>query len=210
MKIVDDSIPAAGRAQAFILGRPDPGGWWKVACEAGPATTAQVTVALHFAGKLGQRDARATLRWLQERWLGPGQGFEGYPGSARGDLGATAVVWAALHVCGSPADHPILADARAFVAAGGRAAALLERFARGDLAALFLAMAGLFAAEKLPPPPAAFALPGAVRAIESRLNLRIPFTLTVADAIVRYLRTGAEPAARPGHPGFDRPSRRSG
>jgi hypothetical protein len=202
---IDDVVPAACRAaRTFIAGQQEGSGRWKVACHAGPATTAQVTIGLHFLGRLGQRDAAAASRWLQEQWLGPGRGFAGYPGAGVGDLGASAVAWGALQACGCPPDHEVLADARAFVQAGGAEAALLERFARGDLAALFLAMVGLFPAERLPHAPSAFALPGALRAIESRLNLVIPFTLTAADAVVRYLRTGRRPLAGRGRHGRGR------
>jgi squalene cyclase len=200
------SMEATRAARATLLARQDASGCWKVACHAGPATTAQVTISLAFIGRLGQREARAAGRWLERQWLGPGRGFPGYPGADEGDLGASAVAWGALHACGYPADHLVLADARAFVQAQGGQPALLQRFGRADLGALFLAMVGLFPADHLPTAPSALALPGALSAIESRLNLIIPFSLMAADAVVKHLRSGRRPLAgqarhrRPGAP----------
>jgi hypothetical protein len=187
----DEALAAAVTAgRSAILGGQRVDGSWKVSCHAGPGLTAQVTICLRFLGRLGQRDAQATARWLQGQWLGPGRGFAGYPGAEEGDPGVSAVVAGALQACGLRADDPIVADTRALVEARGGEAMLRVRFGRGDLVALFLAMVDLYPAEQLPLAPAAFGLPGAVRAIESRLNVIIPFTLTAADAVVRTLQDG--------------------
>ena len=155
-------------ASNSLLSRQRPDGAWRVDCNAGPATTAYVTVIFRFLGRLEDEQADANARWLESMWLGPGRGFEGYPGAGEGDLGATAAIWAALHACGRRHDSPALADARRFVADHGGEAALLTRFRQGDLAALFLAMAGLLPAARLPAPPPALAIPGIERAIELR------------------------------------------
>jgi squalene cyclase len=179
-----------------MLRRQRSNGSWLVRCHAGPATTAHVTVALHFIGQLEASEARATGRFLEAQWRGPGGGFESYPGAGAADLGATAAAWAALHACGYDAAHPILSDARQLVAELGGEAALLERFRQGDLAALFLAMVGLFPATLLPLPPAALYVPGAEHAIEARLNLILPFTSFAAGAIVKRLRNGSGATSR--------------
>jgi hypothetical protein len=185
-------------ARAGILQRQLADGSWRVDCNAGPVTTAHVTVVLRFLGRLEQDQGQAAARWLERRWLGPGRGFEIYPGAGEGDLGATAVAWAALHACGREGDDAVVQDARRFVEDNGGQAALLDRFRQGDLAALFLAMVGLFPAEQLPMAPTALALPGIERAIEGRLNVILPFTLLATGPIVRFLRTGARPLPNTG------------
>jgi squalene cyclase len=189
---------AIERARGAIFSAQTESGSWNVACFAGAATTAQVVVALRFIGDLGELERRAAGRWLEDQWLGAGCGFEGYPGAGEGELSASAAVWAGLHACGYEGDHPVLADARAFVERGGGEAVLLERFRRGDLSALFLAMVGLFPAERLPVAPAAMHLPGIERVIEKRLNVIIPFTVRASDAVVKALRDpGPRRAAGP-------------
>ena len=183
---------------ARIVRQQKPDGSWLVDCDAGPVTTAYVTTALRFAGHLDETQARATASWLERRWLGPGRGYEIYPGAGEGDLGATAAVWAALHACGRRADDAIVHDLRQFVERHGGQTALLERFRQGDLAALFLAMVGLFPPTKLPPPPAVLPLPGVDRMVESRVSVILPFTSFVTAAITKSLRPGGRSLAASG------------
>ena len=182
-------------ARERFLGRQSPDGRWLAVCRIGAMSTAYVVIARHFLGELSARDAEAAVKGLGRSWLGAGRGFEGYPGAGRGDLSATALVWAALRAAGVADDHPVLTDARDFVEREGGVEALLERMRQGDMTALFMALVGLFPVDRLVRAPAALMIPGAERALEARLNVLIPYTLLSAEAITRFLRTGRRPLA---------------
>lgn len=95
----------------------------------------------------------------------------GSPFLTTGDLGVTATAWAALHVAGVSADHPAVTAARNYVEAGGGADELIRRIGRGDLGALYLAMAGLLDARRLPVYPLHYCLIAPLRQfLERRIH----------------------------------------
>lgn len=195
MDTSEECWQAIDRGCAGLVARQAGDGGWTVDCDMGPVSTAQVLVALHLVGSLDAADAAAAGRYLESCWLGPGRGFGAYPGAQESDLDVSATVLAGLRAAGLPADHPIFVDTATVVERLGGKGALGRRLGSGDLAALFMAAVGLFPAEELLTSPSAFALPGAELALESRVNVSIPFRLLATDAIVRYLRSAHEPTA---------------
>jgi squalene cyclase len=178
---------AVGRAQDLLLRSLRPDGSWISYCDLGPSATAQVVVGLRFVDRLDPRDAEAARRWLISRQRADGS-FVGHPYTSQGDLGATACAWAAFQATGlGPSDEPFR-KAREFVLREGGVPALAERLGQGDLAGLFLAMAGLVAPTELPAPNLLFALvPPVEKFLESRFNILMPITLLQIGLLLRHL-----------------------
>ena len=80
----------------------------------GPMPTAQVLVALHHDGRLSPEDAAEGARWLRARQV-PDGSFRSYPTAPRGDLGATASAWAAMHVCAARESADAIVQARGYI-----------------------------------------------------------------------------------------------
>lgn len=190
------------RARAVLWRGQELTGAWQSAADMGPLCTAQVVTGLHFAGHLGETEAREAAAWLEAQQLADGS-FLPYPSAREGALGVTAVAWAALVACGRPAEDPAVARARTFVASRGGLEAVRERFAAGDPAALFLAMAGVIPAAQLPRRPMRWILVRPlVRFLERRFHAGALLLLLQIGAIARSLRgeygeqgTGARPRA---------------
>jgi squalene-hopene/tetraprenyl-beta-curcumene cyclase len=156
-----------------------------------------VLVALHWAGRLGRSDAADAARWLRARQEADGS-FTAYPSAPHGDLGATACAWAALHVSAPGESGDAIARARAYVEARGGTAALVAALDRGDLAAIYLALAGLLDPHELPCPPM---LPSlirpAVRFMERRFHSGILMVSGQLGMVTRRLRGDWEGAGPP-------------
>ena len=163
-------------------------GSWDSPGDMGTMPTAQVLVALRWAGRLSDEDARAGARWLRAR-QGEDGSYVAYPTAPAGDLGATACAWAALHVCAPEESGEAIARARAWVEAHGGTPAAIEALDRGDLGAIYLALAGLVDARELPCPPMLPALVRqGVRFIEGRFHSGILMVSGQLGLITRRLR----------------------
>ena len=154
----------------------------------GVAPTAQVLVSLHYAGALGREAAAEGARWLRAQQE-PDGSYRSHPTATRGDLGTTASAWAALHVCDPAASGEAIAAARAYIDAHGGAPSVIGAFARGDPAAVYLALAGLVDPSELPCPPMLPALvPALVRFMERRFHSGILMVSGGLTLIVHRLR----------------------
>ena len=91
----------------------------------GVAPTAQVLVVLHHAGALAAQDAADGARWLRARQE-PDGSYRSHPTARAGDLGTTASVWAALHLCAPDDSADTIAAARAYVDGQGGTEAVVE------------------------------------------------------------------------------------
>jgi squalene-hopene/tetraprenyl-beta-curcumene cyclase len=172
-------------------------GSWDSACDVGAMPTAQVLVVLHYVGCLSLADAADGARWLRNQQQADGS-YVAYPTAPHGDLGATASVWAALTVCAPEDSAEAIARARAYVEAQGGTDAVLDAFARGDVAVVYLALAGLVDPDALPCPPMAPALiRPLVRFMEGRFHSGVLMASGALTLIAHRLRGDWGPAGPP-------------
>jgi squalene cyclase len=144
-------------------------------------------VALHFLGRLDPPDATAGARWLCSQQRDDGS-FANYPHARQGHVGATASALAAWRVAGLADDAEPVRRAHAFLDTNGGVARVIEALNEGDVAALFLALAGLLEAKQLPRTPLSFGLVPPLRHyLERRFNGGILMTLLQIGLIVRRL-----------------------
>ncbi len=192
-------------------------GSFSIHCDAGPATTAKVLIALQFAEQLDQLDAAAVDAVIdrlceqqdrEEGWFPP---WPARAGAAFGPedqgalLSATATVLAALKFTGRAERKEVaraIARAQKYVdrtriGENHGLAAVIERGKQGDYSALLLAMAGLIPVSELPPTPIVFRLvPGSELVLEQRVNLGIPFQMLTYDVIRDFISSGRRPPQR--------------
>jgi len=140
------AIDRASRA-LFAAQRPD--GSWDERSDVGPSSTANVLVALHHAGLLPATDLAEGCRWLRSRQR-PDGSYRAYPFAPEGNLSVTAQCWAALSLSPAPEDVAAAERARAFVTDGGGLDALVAGMGTGDVAPVWLALAGLLPPGRLP------------------------------------------------------------
>jgi squalene cyclase len=179
---------AIARARRVLLQSRRTDGSWISFCDLGPAATAQVLVGLRFIGHLDAATAESAQRWLIAGQRNDGS-FVGHPFASEGDLGATACAWAAFAATGLGPDSEPLGRARSYVERHGGASALAQRFQQGDLAGLFLALAGCLPPDALPEPNLLFAaLPPLEHFLERRFNLQLPLTMLQTGLLLRHLR----------------------
>lgn len=177
---------AAGQRVLLQSQRPD--GAWDGASEIGPASTAQVLIALSFLQQLSNTDAADGARWLRGQQRSDGS-FDAYPFARTGDLGTTAVAWAALLLASGPKEQAAAARAWSYVEAHGGLDAVVKLASTGDVAAIYLALAGRLPPERLPEPPLAWVLvPGAVAAVHKRVNYAVVLGALCLALISRRLR----------------------
>ncbi|MFZ0042668.1 MAG: prenyltransferase/squalene oxidase repeat-containing protein, partial [Solirubrobacteraceae bacterium] len=161
---------------------------WESPGDMGAMPTAQVLVALHYAGCLPATDAAEGARWLRARQESDGS-YRSYPTAPEGDLGATASAWAALHVCAPSDSVEAIGRARSYVDAQGGTGAVVKAFGRGDPAVVYLALAGLVAPSVLPCPPMLPALIGPlVRFMERRFHSGILMVSGALTLVAHRLR----------------------
>ena len=160
---------ALERARDMLWANQQPDGSWDSPGDMGAMPTALVLVALHYLGALSAEDAAEGARWLRARQQADGS-YRTYPTAPHGDVGATASVWAALHVCAPQESAEAITRARSYVDSQGGTQAVVEAFGRGDPAVVFAVLAGLIDASVLPCPPMA---PALIRPLVSFLERRI-------------------------------------
>src|SRR5262249_11536835 len=140
---------AVEKARHALLQSQRGDGSWECPCDTGPVGTAHLLVALHFLGRLDARDAAEGARWLCGQQRDDGS-VGNYPHARQGQVGATASALAAWRVAGVPEGAAPVRRARAFLENNGGVGRVIEAMKEGDVAAIFLALAGLVEPSKLP------------------------------------------------------------
>jgi squalene-hopene/tetraprenyl-beta-curcumene cyclase len=188
---------ALDRAQQLLWRDQRPDGSWESLCDMGVAPTAQVLVALHHVGALSPQDAADGARWLRARQESDGS-YRPHPTASHGDLGTTASAWAALHACALQDSAAQIAAACGYIDRNGGTRAVIEAFARGDPAVVFLALARLVEPAELPCPPMLPALiPPLVGFMERRFHSGILMVSGALTLIAHRLRGDWGPDGAP-------------
>lgn len=181
----DEVQLAMDRAHRVLWKSQRADGSWDVPADIGTWVTSQTVVVLKHLQQLDEEDTRQAAKWLEGQQKTDGS-FTIQPFARHGDLGATACAWAALYLCGA---HAAAEKARSWVELHGGVAHVIEKMSEGDFAALFLAMAGLLDAEKLPcPNTTAMCLPGAMAFMGTRFHAGILMGAIQADITIQSLR----------------------
>lgn len=189
MSVTPTSLRSAiEHGQRVLLETQHPDGSWDERSDVGPMSTAMVLVALHWLGALPPGDLSQSARWLRLQQAADGS-FPGSPYAREGDLSATALAWAALQLAESDEHAHAIARARDFVEARGGIEALLDRMRTGDVTPVFLAMAGLLDAARLPDPGQLWArIPGVVEFVAKRVHFGIVMGALQLSLLARRLR----------------------
>ena len=176
---------ALDRAHRVLWRTQKPDGSWDSAGEVGPWVTAQVVTAMRYLGALNDADTQGAAKWLTKQQRHDGS-FQIHPYSTSGDLGSTACAWAALHLCGA---SEAAGRAREWVLSHGGFDAVVAKMAEGELAHLFLAMAGLLDVHRLEIPDTAFLLVPPVREfLQTRFHSGVFFGAFESELILKQLR----------------------
>ncbi len=175
-----------GQRALFRSQRPD--GSWDDRSDVGPVSTAMVLVSLAWLGRLSTDDRREGARWLRSRQR-PDGSFVGRPFAHGGDLGTTAVAWAALALDDAKESARAARAARAYVEARGGVNEVVAIMRHGDVSALFCAMGGVLDAGLLPDPHLAWALvPGVVELTARRVHFGIVMGALMTSLLARRMR----------------------
>ncbi len=163
-------------------------GEWESMGDMGPMPTCQVLICLKSLGALDPNDARDAARYLRAQQNADGS-FLLRPYAQEGDLGTTACAWAALQVCDPEGSAEAIARAHAWFSARGGLPQVIQLVNRGDVSAVFVALAGLLDPKLLPCPNiAAFIIPGVTSWLGRRFHAGILMTAMQLSLIVRRLR----------------------
>jgi squalene-hopene/tetraprenyl-beta-curcumene cyclase len=189
---------AVARAAAHLASLQRTDGSWDEPCDDGPATTAQALVTLAEMGRLEPGLRRRALAFLAQVQA-PDGGFEAYPGAGTSALSATAAALAAFARLDDGAHASTASRAAAWIAAHGGFDAVVGAFGRGEMAAVFLAVAGLLPPHRLPDLPSAWiASPVLRRLVQRRIHAGVPMAVSEVALIRRWLVAGrmASPSDR--------------
>lgn len=185
---------AIDQAVAFIRDQQLPTGAWISEEYFEPRTSAVHLITLAFIDRLPTVEAAAYARFLATTQLEDGS-FPPYPFAEQGELAASALAFAALHVANLPEQAEARRRALVFIEArGGFAAVVLRMFEAGDLTAVYLAMAGLVDPFSLPDPDLSFMImPGALKLMLRKINAGIVEIMIFVGAVTRHLRNRRHP-----------------
>lgn len=192
---LDDAVE---KAAGWLWSKQAKDGAWNVVADMVPACTSQVTVALGWAGALRDDDKAEVARWLRAQQRNDGS-FLPYPYARGGTASATACAWAALRVCGAGERDESVVRAAHFVYAHGGLEPIEKALFGGELTALYLALAGLLPASRLPRLPIGWtAIDALTEAIVRVVHGGVPFAALQLGVIVRAVRGdwGADFSAR--------------
>lgn len=182
-----DASDAIARASQVLWDSQRADGSWDDRSDVGPSSTANVLVALDHAGLLDATDRAAGCRWLRAQQRGDGS-FAPYPFAPAGGASVTAQCAAALSL-GADEDRAAARRALGWLEDHGGVDGVLDEMAVGDVGAVFLALAGLLPAGRLPCPPLAWCLSDAVvDAIASRFHFGVVIGALQLSLIARRLR----------------------
>lgn len=185
MAKLDEVQLAMERAHRALWETQRADGSWDVPADIGSWVTSQTVTVLKHLQQLSNEDTQLAVKWLTGQQRSDGA-FTVQPYAKHGDLGATASAWAALHLCGAKA----AADkAQAWIESHGGTARVIEKMSEGDFAAVFLAMAGLVDARRLPcPNTTAMCVPGVLDFLTTRFHAGILMGALQADITIQSLR----------------------
>lgn len=162
-------------------------GAWDARSDVGPVSTANVLVTFDHLGVLTDDERTRGLSWLRSAQRADGS-FAAYPFALEGGLSVTAQCWAALSLGHDDASREACARARRFVEAAGGAEAVRALMKTGDVGAIYLAVAGLLPADRLPAPPLVWSLlDPAVRFMANRVHFGIVMGSLELGLIAREL-----------------------
>jgi squalene-hopene/tetraprenyl-beta-curcumene cyclase len=115
--LADDVCAAVERAQAHLVARQAPAGWWKGELRTNVTMDAEDLLLRQFLGILQAVDLEQAARWIrsQQRTDGTWANFERGPA----DLSTTIEAYAALRLAGDSPDQAHMRAAREFVLAQG-------------------------------------------------------------------------------------------
>lgn len=151
---LDDALDRAAR-WSWSKQRAD--GSWNAVADLGPACTAQVVVALWWAGALTEDERSEALRFLRGAQQSDGS-WAPYPYARSGSAAATASVWAALVACGVARDDEALVRAKRYIDEHGGLGPVTDALVGGEFAGLVLALVGAVPATVVPEVPLAWCL----------------------------------------------------
>jgi squalene-hopene/tetraprenyl-beta-curcumene cyclase len=162
-------------------------GAWDARSDVGPVSTANVLVTFDHLGVLTEDERQRGLAWLRAAQR-PDGSFAAYPFAREGGLSVTAQCWAALSLGHDDASRDACARARRFVEARGGPEAVRSLMKTGDVGAIYLALAGLLSADRLPAPPLIWSLfDPAVRFMADRVHFGIVMGSLQLGLIAREL-----------------------
>lgn len=180
---------AIERATEHLKGKQLPSGCWLSMEDFEPRTSALHLITLKFVDRVPLVEARATARFLATLQRDDGS-FPPYPYAPHGELCATALVWAALVVADLDEQRAVRERARRYVEAhGGIDAVVKALYDKGDMTALYLAMAGLCEPDVLPDLPLVHLLvPGSLDALTRVMNAGVILGFLFLASVTRHLR----------------------
>lgn len=160
-----------------------------------PRSSALHLITLAFIDRLLPAEAHAYARFLATLQRDDGS-FPAYPYAPRGDLCATAMVYAALTVANLPEQSSMREEARRYVDTHGGFDAVLQRlYDAGDTTALYVSMVDLIDPFSLPDPQLAFIVtPGLVPLMLRKMNAAVIEGMLFLGGVTRYLREKKKPS----------------
>jgi squalene cyclase len=184
---------ALDRAQRVLWKTQRADGSWDAKGDVGAWVTAQVVAMLRYVQALNPADTAAAVTYLTGQQRADG-GFAIHPYSHDSELCATACGWAALHLCQAT---EAAAKARAFVQSHGGVSAVIDKMNEGDMAIMFLAMAGLVDAAKVPcPSSAALLVPPVKKFLQTRFHSGVLMGSFATEVLLKRLRGDFGPDGR--------------
>lgn len=189
-------LQAIERSVDFLVGAQHPGGEWISDEDFEPRTTATHLLTLRFVDRLSPVDARGYARFLATRQLEDGS-FPLHPHAEGGDVGTTALVYAALLAADLPEQQSERERALAYVHEhGGFARVLADFYERGDVTAIYLAMEGHIDVFELPDPSLAFmVVPGLLPYLLTKMHAGVIEGMIFMNAVTLRLRERFQPTA---------------
>ena len=186
--LIDAASAALERGRDWLLHAQRADGSWDFPGDAGCAASAEVVVALAWAGRLDRALGRAAASAIARDQRSDGA-WAPHPHAREGGAGATARGIAALATVDAIVHRAAIERGRRWLDARGGLAAVHDAWAEGDLGALFLAMAGQLDPRTLPIPPVLqLALPPVRALVTRRFNAYAVTLACELHVILRRLR----------------------
>lgn len=184
MDIQSQAAAALSTSVNALVGAQDIDGGWPGQNFAGPAYTAMCLAVESYLGVLSDHDKREGPKYCRSCQLDDGS-YPDYPSAPEGSLNTTALVYAALSLCGVGASDDCQQKALNFIVANGGFDKASYEYR------LYLAMAGLFDAQRFKDPSVLFKLvPFTQRLIGRRFGLEMAIAANELPLMIRLLKYG--------------------